>query len=404
MPHQKKMDTFTSIKELLSTLSREHKLLAEMFEKRKSLSYKYDFALAMVDFNEDRIQYLINHSVIRQNGTYLEIDDQFLQFFEQVLEVNEEINTSYINENIQNVKQNILYYLQENNENRKYNYLRAVKNALRKIGIITIRNVVDLKRNIDNTFKNEPNYKIKKAKLENLDRKRIDINALIDQTEKLISEEEQTFFKSALDEELNRIIIQLKLQLNECRHNLIEIQKQIIEYLNQIKYQSGVIERLRQLKYLRDQFIIRPSTNIESLLAKNNAVIFEPNPIYPLKLSLDYLQTDDAAYESIRKISKRVRSGVNIKLSLAGNISNEYLETQIEEEIQINLEEVKNSFVASGNNLFEFVLGYNFAKEISFDERVTVYCQLISQYESIFNVTEKFNTQKEIEYAMVYPI
>ncbi|MCL4536990.1 MAG: hypothetical protein M1610_05315 [Nitrospirae bacterium] len=398
------MDTFTSIKELLSTLSREHKLLAEMFEKRKSLSYKYDFALAMVDFNEDRIQYLINHSVIRQNGTYLEIDDQFLQFFEQVLEVNEEINTSYINENIQNVKQNILYYLQENNENRKYNYLRAVKNALRKIGIITIRNVVDLKRNIDNTFKNEPNYKIKKAKLENLDRKRIDINALIDQTEKLISEEEQTFFKSALDEELNRIIIQLKLQLNECRHNLIEIQKQIIEYLNQIKYQSGVIERLRQLKYLRDQFIIRPSTNIESLLAKNNAVIFEPNPIYPLKLSLDYLQTDDAAYESIRKISKRVRSGVNIKLPLAGNISNEYLETQIEEEIQINLEEVKNSFVASGNNLFEFVLGYNFAKEISFDERVTVYCQLISQYESIFNVTEKFNTQKEIEYAMVYPI
>jgi hypothetical protein len=398
-----KMDTFISIKQLLAALSREHKLLSEMFEKRKSLSYRYDFALAMVDFNEDRIQYLINHSVIRQNGHYLEIDDLFLQFFEQVLEVNEEVNTSYINENIQNVKHNILYYLQENNENRKYNYLRFVKNVLRKIGIITIRNVVDLKRNIDNTFKNEPNYKIKKSKLENLDVKRIDINALIDQTEKLISEEEQTFFKSALDEELSRIIILLRLQLNECRHNLIEIQKQIIEYLNQIKYQSGVIEKLRQLKYLRDQFIIRPSTNIESLLAQNNALIFEPNPAYPLKLSLDYLQTDDAVYASIRKISKRLKSGVSIKLPLAENISNEYLETRIEEEIQINLEEVKNSFAASGNNLFEFVLGYNFAKEISFDERVTIYCQLISQYESIFNVTEKFNMQKEIEYAMVYP-
>lgn len=397
------MDTFISIKQLLAALSREHKLLSEMFEKRKSLSYRYDFALAMVDFNEDRIQYLINHSVIRQNGHYLEIDDLFLQFFEQVLEVNEEVNTSYINENIQNVKHNILYYLQENNENRKYNYLRFVKNVLRKIGIITIRNVVDLKRNIDNTFKNEPNYKIKKSKLENLDVKRIDINALIDQTEKLISEEEQTFFKSALDEELSRIIILLRLQLNECRHNLIEIQKQIIEYLNQIKYQSGVIEKLRQLKYLRDQFIIRPSTNIESLLAQNNALIFEPNPAYPLKLSLDYLQTDDAVYASIRKISKRLKSGVSIKLPLAENISNEYLETRIEEEIQINLEEVKNSFAASGNNLFEFVLGYNFAKEISFDERVTIYCQLISQYESIFNVTEKFNMQKEIEYAMVYP-
>ena len=173
------MNTFSSIKELLSTLVREHRLLTEMFEKRKTLSYKYDFALDFVDYKEDRIEYLINHSVIRQNGNFLEIDDQFLQFFEQVLEVNEEINITSINANIQNIKENILYYLKENTENRKYEYMRKVKNVLRKIGTITLRNVVDLKRNIDNTFKNEPNYKVKKAKLENLDKKRIDINTFI---------------------------------------------------------------------------------------------------------------------------------------------------------------------------------------------------------------------------------
>ena len=396
------MNTFSSIKELLSTLYREQKLLSEMFEKRKTLSYKYDFALEMVD-HEDRIQSLINHSVIRPNGPYLEIDDQFLQFFEMVLEVNEEINISYINENIQNVKDNILYYLQENNENRKYSYLRTVKAAFRKIGLITIRNVVDLKRNVENTFKNEPNYKIKKAKLENLDRKRIDINSLIDQTERLISEEELTFFKSALDEELKQIIIHTRLQLNECRHNLIEIQKQIIEYLNQIKYQSGIIEKIRQIKYLKDQFEIRSKTNLIEVLAKNNAAILEPNPSYPLKLSLDYLQTDDVAYESIKKVSKRVKMGVRLDLPIAENISNEYMETQIEEEIQVNLEEVKNGFVASGKHLFEFVMGYDFAKEIPFDERVTIYCQLASQYEAVFNVTEKFNAQREFEFALVYP-
>lgn len=397
------MNTFSSIKELLSTLKREHELLTEMFEKRKSLSYKYDFALELVDFDEERIQYLINHSVIRQNGTYLEIDDQFLQFFEMVLEVNEEINISYINENIQNVKQNILYYLQENSENRKYNYLRAVKAAFRKIGLITLRNVVDLKRNVENTFKNEPNYKVKKAKLENLDRKRIDINSLIDQTERLISEEEQTFFRSALDEELKQIVTDTRLQLNDCRHNLIEIQKQIIEYLNQIKYQSGIIEKIRQIKYLKDQFEIRSKTNLIEAFAKNNAVIFEPNPSYQFKLSLNYLQTDDVAYESIKKVSRRVKQGVRFDLPVAENISDEYLETRIEEEIQVNLEEVKNGFVASGKHLFEFVMGYDFAKEIPFDERVTIYCQLASQYEAVFNVTEKFNAQREIEYAVVYP-
>ncbi|MBC7383389.1 MAG: hypothetical protein H7296_10425 [Bacteroidia bacterium] len=398
------MNTFTSIKELLSTLIREHKILTEMFEKRKMLAYKYDFALEVVDHNDDRIQFLINHAVIRSNGNFLEIDDQFLQFFEDVLDVNEELNIATINDNIRSVKENILYYLQENKENRKYDYLRKVKNTLRKIGNITFRNVIDLKRNIENTFKNEPNYKNKKTKLENLDEKRKDINLFIEQTDKLISEDEQTFFKSALDDELNRLIIDLKLQLNECRHNMIEIQKQIIEYLNQIKYQSGVIEKLRQLKYLRDQFTIRAATDIDEVIFKSDLVIFESNPSYPLKLSLEYLQTDNDAYGSILKVAKKSKSVANHKLPLAGNISNDYLQTYTEVEIQINLEEVNNGFLASGNNLFEFVMGYNFEKRLSYDEKVTVYCQMISQYETLYEVTEKFNADKEVEFALVYPI
>ena len=145
------MNHFNSIRELLNTLSRGHKLLAEMFEKRKSLSYRYEYALDVLENNEDVIQLLLNKNIIRQNGTYLELDDQFLQFFEQILEVNEEINTSYINENIRQVKDEyMLYYLQASNESDRYKYLKAVKSALRKIGRITIRNILDLNRNIEN--------------------------------------------------------------------------------------------------------------------------------------------------------------------------------------------------------------------------------------------------------------
>ncbi|WP_221390309.1 hypothetical protein [Dyadobacter sp. NIV53] len=398
------MKTFSSIKELLVVLNREHKLIIALFEKRKSLAYKYDHALELVDFDEDKIRTLIHYSVIRQNGNNLELDDQFLQFFEQILEVNEEINVSYINEHIQNIKHSILYYLQENSETRKYGYLRQVKNALRKIGIIALRNVVDLNRNIDNTFKHEPNYKIKKAKLEHLDDKRHDIYALIGQTEQLISgEEEQTFFKVAADEELNRIIIVLRLQLNECLHNLIDIQKQIIEFLNRIKYHSGVIEKLRQIKYLKDQFTLKSKTNIKEILAVNNAVIFEPNPVYPLKISLEVLQTDNEIPDLIGKISKRIRTGIKVTQPLAGSISNEDLETQVEEEFQINLDEVKNGFLAGSNNLFDFVLNYNFDKEVSFDERITIYCQMVSQYDALFKITDLYNSREDTEFAMIYP-
>ena len=397
------MNAFSNIKELVSALYREQKLLTEMFKKRKSASYKYEYALELVENTDSRIQYLLSRSVIRQNGNYLEIDDQFLQFFEQVLDANEEINTSYINENIERVKQNIDYYFNEPNEQRKYDYLRIVKNTVRKIGSITLRNVVDLKRNINTTFKNEPNFKNKRAKLLNLDNKRKDITKLIAQTEKLITEDDITFFNTATDEELSRVIVQLKIQIGKCTHNLIEIERQIIDFLNQIQYQSNVIEKLRQIKYLKDQFLLETATDIKTILGENNSVIFEPNPAYPLKLSLEFLQADEDAFVSILKIAKRVKSGINLKRPLAEKISGDYLETQTEEEIQINLEEVKNGFVASGYNLFGFILNYNFAKEVSFDDRVTIYCQLISQYENIFDITDKIEENKGYEVAMVYP-
>lgn len=397
------MNTFSNIKEVLDTLKREEGLLTEMFKRRKNSNYKYEYALELVDNNAGRLQYLLDRSVIRQNGNTLEIDDLYLQFFEQVLEANEEINTSYINENLEKVKQNIEYYFNEQNEQRKYEYLRVIKNTLRKISVITLRNIVDLKRNIDNTFKSEPNYKNKKAKLINLDNKRKDITKLIEQTEFLVTDDNVTFFKTATDEELNRIIVQLKMQLHKCTHNLIEIQRQVIDFLNQIQQQSGIIEKLKQIKYLKDQFILETNTDIKQILASHNTVVFEPNPSYPLKLSLEHLQTDEEAFASIKKIAERKKMGAKLKQPIAEKISDEYLETQILEEVHINLEEVKNGFVAGSNNLFDFIMNFDFSKKVSFDERVTIYCQMVSLYDTIFEITEQVNEKNEVEFAMIYP-
>lgn len=398
------MNTFSNIKELVATLSREVNLLSEMFKKRKSIkNFQYDYALDLVDNNDKRIKYLLDREVIRQNGSNLEIDDLFLQFFEQILNANEEVNTSYINENIEKIKQNIDYFLNENNEQRKYNYLREIKKTLRNVGNITLRNVVDLKRNIDNTFKNEPNYKNKIAKLNNLDNKRKDIIRLIEHTELLLSNDSITFFKSATDEELNRIVVLLKIQLQKCTHNLIEIEKQIIDFLNQIQYQNTVLEKLRLIKYLKDQFTLETSTDFKAVINNNNAVVFEPNPSYPLKLSLEFLHSDEGVYESILKISKQMQSAVKTSLTLADKLPEEYLKTQTEEEIQINLEEVKNGFVASSYNLLDFVSAYQYPKDVSFEELVNIYCQLVSQFEALFEISDKYQEKENMEFATIYP-
>lgn len=393
------MLTFNSIKELIKSLDWSKDLLSEMFEKRNSFSYKYEMALEILE--EDRIEKLIEKEVLRRNGAFLEIDEKYLQFFELVLEVNEQVSTAFIHENIQHVKESINYYLKESGSDKQYSYLKVIKSSLQKIGRITHRSIIDLNRNIENTFKTEPTYKVKIAKLENFDIKRKDIEFLIQQTEKLVTEEELTFFKAALDEELKRITNSLRIKLNEGRHNLIETQKQIINYLNQIKQQSEFIEKIRQIKYLRDQFELKSKTNFLEVLSNNNSVIFESKPIYPLKLSIENLQTDEA-YQSILKISKKFTNG-HKNIALAEAIEDSYLVTETEEEIFINLEEVKNGFMASGNNLYDFVQSYRFPKDVSFEERLTFFCQMISQYENEFNIADTYNKKNEIEFVMVYP-
>ena len=391
---------FRSLKELINTLSWAKDLLVEMFEKRKSLPYKYDHALELLE--QPKVDSLIEKNFIRINGPYIEIDDQLVEFFEIILEVNEEINTAYIHENIELIKQNINYYLQENSETRKYSYLKYIKSTLRKIGRSIIRNVVDLNRNIDNTFKTEPNYKIKISKLQNYDRKREDIYTLITQTQKLVTEEERTFFSVALDDELKQVVVQLRHFLNESKHNLVEVQQQIIDYLNRTKYQSEVLEKIRQVKYLKDQFELKSKTNFEAVVAHDNAVIYEPKPVYPLKVSIAQLQHDDY-YDIVLKVSKRAKTAVKATLPVAGNIALNDLQVETEEEVIVHYEEIKNSFLASGHNLFGFLMQYSYPRELSFGEKVTLYCQMVSLYEKELNITENFQTWENIEYALVFP-
>jgi hypothetical protein len=356
----------------------------------------------LMEHNEDVIKLLLNKNIIVQNGAYIELDDQFLNFFEDILEVNEEINTSYINENIQQVKEYATYYLQSNTESERFRYLRNVKSVLQKIGRSTLRNIVDLNRNIDNAFKTEPNYKIKLTKLENYKRKLESIQTLIEHTERLLREDEETFFKLATDEGLKEIRTQLILDLTESRQNLIETRQQIIEYINQIKYQSKFIEKLKQLKYLRDQFEIKHKTNIREVLSHNNALVFETKPSYRLKLSIDNLQKDENI-PVIIKVRNRYKSAINPLKQAAVNLTAKDLELEAEKEIYIDLYKVRNDFKQSGNHLFGFLMNYQFVREVSFEERVTVFCQIISMFENELDLSGNFLKQDNLEYAVVYP-
>ena len=397
------MSTFRSIEELVKSLDREKELLKEMFAKRKSLSFRYDYALEMTDYKEERIRYLIDYGVIRDTGDFLEMEDIYLKFFEDVLEVNEEINVSFVQDYLTRLNENIDYYLKENNEQRKYNYQREVKRCLKNIALTTVRNVMDLKRNMDNTYKNEPNYKIKKTKLVRLDEKRNNIALLIRKSEELIDYGQPTFFRVAMDVQMRNVVSDVKLQLNDSYHNLIEIHRQIVHYLNLIDYQNRIFEKIRKLKYLKDQFLLEENTNIRQVLSGRNPVWMEPQINYRIKLSVDALRTSDEAFQIIRKLAARQKIRKNTLKNLAAPIPEGYLDGQSEVVDMVNLQEVYNAFEASGAHLFYFVMNYRYRKDVTSEDKLIYFCQLASQYADRLNFTECYEHSGEVEYPIIYP-
>ena len=392
------MYIYNSIPHITNTLNLGKDLLEVLFEKRKSLPFRYDYALDIID--ENKLNILIEREVIRKNGPYLEMDDHYLSFFELLLEANEEISTSVIDENIQLVYQLIDYYSKEDNELRKLGYLRSVKTNLRKIGKILVRNVISLQRVIDNTFKNEPSYKVKIAKLENLDAKRIEIDRLIMEMDRLLDPERTSFFNLVPDEELLTIARELKTELLSVGHSLIRSQQDIIEYLNQIRTQVGFTRKLRKIKYLREQFELRENTNVEEVVASERSIVLEGVQPTLFKVSIPYLQTDEAL-DVILKVVEGVRPDRVIQRQELGLISAEQMKSQEVGEAAINTRKMMDLFYKEDMDLFSFIMGYDYNRVMDFDAKVTLFCRMLSLYEDELSITDRFGHEGPVEYAII---
>lgn len=395
------MAAFRNIDELIRTLDREKILLKEMFEKRKALSYRQEDALSLLDYKLERLKYLIDSGVILSNGDFLELEEVYLKFFEDVLQVNEQIDVASVAQIISQLKDTIEYYLKENNEERRRGYLREARYQLRNIGLRAIRSVIDLKRNVDNTYKNEPNFQIKKAKLEKLDQKRYSINTLIDSTERLIDNDENTFFSAAMDVQMRSIITDVRTELIESAHNLIEIERQIINYLNLIDKQNKFIGKIRKIKYLKDQFTITDSTDIVNVLSRRNPVWIEPQIGYRIKPSLDYLRTSDDAPALLSQLTLKAR---DITTIVAPAIPQEYLNSEAQIIETIDHTGIKNSFLAQSNDLHTFIFRYDFHREVSQMERMLLFCQLAAEFSDQMDFTGDMAVNEDYRYMTIYPL
>ena len=391
---------FRSIEELTKTLSREHGLLSEMFEKRKLMKFPSSLAIDLVGGNEQRLRKLVDYGVLVESGNTVEIESDYLNFFEEVLNVNEEISVLSVQECINTLKEIIGYFLQETNLNRKAGYQDNVRQLLKKTGFRTLKNVVDLKRNMDNAYKQEPNYLIKKKKLQNLDEKSHSIREMIRECERLM-DNEHAFFIMSNDPHMVKTCSDVRHDFVEAYHALMEIDRQIISYINQIEQQNKLYKKIRRLKYLQDQLLIKTDTNLLKVLEERNPLWMESRQYNKLRLSLEMLRENEQAVKLLRRIAERNGMRKTTRTE-AEPLTEEDLQNHVRLLKEVDSAEVWNAFSASGYNLFDFILRYDYKAERTIEEHAALFCQLVILHPDECRMTGEYAVYQDIEYPIIY--
>ena len=392
--------TFRNINELITRLYQDRRLIAEMFQHRRSVDFSHEDALGLTE--ESKLALLIGFGVLREEGNLLEIEESYLQFFEEVLLANEEITGSAIADQLELLKENIRFYLMEReNPLRQIKYIRKVKRSLRSIAQLSARNLIDLKRNVNDTFKNEPNYNIKREKLEKYLKNIEEINRLINSTQQLLDNENATFEHFAPDEDLSAMIVSVRIELNEVSHAIIEQQSVIRDYLHRIDRQDRMIKKIRRLKMLKDQFLWKSATDLYPVLESNANLFLDPLPPVALRPSLSFLRQTDAGSETLDDVRRNLAKTIRTASKGPSLLTEDNLDVQPVIEQYVDPDLLAEKFFLSGKDLFNFVMEYEFEFHQSLEQRLVHYTVIIQRYIDSLRFTGEWRVFDNISYPII---
>ncbi|MBO9702053.1 MAG: hypothetical protein J7604_17730 [Sporocytophaga sp.] len=395
-----------SIKDLINLLYQNREVIEMLFGNKESINKSE--ILARDDMSDEKLEKLAIYEIIHENNNIISLDDRIITFIEEVLEIGE-VTTSFINDNIQSLNENLKYYRIDSNPR----FLRNIKRSLKKINSTTSREVIKLHKNIDEAYKNQGNYLIKLQELDKYKRKRDDIINLIKETEQIIADA-QDFFNTIVDAELSSIILDLRYTLVRNRDYLNEIQAQIIDYINKIQYQAEIYRKIQRLKELKDYEELKYKTNFVDVVASTNALMFRKRVPLKTRLSIDFLYSDQGSALT-QKVASKLHLLRHTDRKPAGRMSDGFYETYKEESASLNIAGLVEKFQTGNVDLFQFVQSYNFPEkigELSLEKRISLYVGISIDYDPQLDITDEFGfielindkgQKQKVGYALIKP-
>ncbi|HRG00226.1 MAG: hypothetical protein U0W65_14710 [Bacteroidia bacterium] len=402
------MSLQVNVKDLLSNLYYNRGVVELLFGQRDHVTVNE--LLSRDDITEEQYRKLVSLDILYEYENVVSLNDAVVAMFEDFMEIGE-VTPGFINDYINELKRHIRFY----QEAREMRFLRSIKKYLKRINSTLTREIIKLQKNVDDTYKNESNYRIKLQKLEDYREKRDTIIEFIKQTNAIV-DETRVLFNITNDTELFGIVSSLKASLIENLDFLIEIQTDITDFINKIQYQLDVYKKAQRLKEVKDHGTLHFKTNFREIVSNINTLKHNGHKTPKTKIPIDFLYSDDG-HVLCKRIAEKYKITRLMVRGLADKMAGNFKEKGLEQQIKLDTEKLVERFLnQTKQNLFEYLMDYKFPKAIgtvTFEERLSLFVEIAMEYQNqldfkyrlqYHDYTVENDVKKRLGYTLILPL
>ncbi len=394
-----------NVRELITQLYVHRSTVEYLFGNRDSVTVNE--LMAQGEISDEQYKKLLQQEILYEYHTIVGLNDSVIAMFEDFMEIGE-VTPGVIRDYISELRRYISYY----KEAREMRFLRSIKKYLKRINIAITREIIKLQKNVDDTYKNESNYRIKIQKLEDYREKRDTIIDFINKSEEIIQEAKNIFSISA-DTELLGITNELKAGLIENLDYLIEIQTDITDYINKIQFQLDVYKKAQAIKEIKDRGELNYRTNFKQVVEAIDPIGFNAIRSPRTKISIEFLHTDEG-HVICQRVAEKYKISRLMARRMADKLPGDFKHQRTEAFIKMDTATLVEKFLHQKKNLFEFLQEYKFPKalgELSFEERITLFVEVAMEYERVLDFRFTLNyhdyeikgVKKRLGYTLILP-
>jgi len=397
-----------NVNDILSQLYQHRGVVEFLFANRENITVNE--LLSREDISPDQFLKLKSLDLVYEYENIVSLNDAVVAMFEDFMEIGE-VTPGFINDYINELNRHIKFY----QEAREMRFLRSIKKYLKRINATLTREIIKLQKNVDDTYKNESNYRIKLQKLEDYREKRDTIIEFIKKTTDVV-EDTRALFSLTNDSELFGIVQALKVSLIENLDYLIEIQTDITDYINKIQFQLDVYVKAQRLKEIKDHGTLHFKTNFTELVKNINTIRYNGHKTPKTKIAIDFLYTDDG-HVLCKKISEKYKLTRLMVRGLADRMAGNFKDKGLEQQIKLDTEKLVERFLAQTKaNLFEYLMDYKFPKAIgtvTFEERLSLFVEIAMEYQNSLDFKYRLihydyetldKQKKRLAYTLILPL